>query len=134
MQGDASTRAYERLVKPDGATAVLDDPPPRPDGPPVHYGKSYSALARLAENIRPFVAMDKGLRAQGFSAPEILAFDLDAGVAIIEDFGSEGLVDGHGIVARTLCRGRRGARPAASSEAAGYAADRRRCDLSHPAL
>ncbi len=98
MQGDASTRAYERLVKPDGATAVLMISPPRPDGPPVHYGKSYSALARLADTIRPFVAVDKGLRAQGFSAPEILAVDLDAGVAVLEDFGSEGLVDGHGIV------------------------------------
>ncbi len=99
MQGDASTRVYERLVKPDGTTAVLMISPPRPDGPPVHYGKSYSALARLAENIWPFVAIDKGLRAQGFSAPEILAFDLDAGVAVLEDFGAEGMVDRHGIVA-----------------------------------
>ena len=32
MQGDASTRAYERLVKPDGETAILMISPPRPDG------------------------------------------------------------------------------------------------------
>jgi N-acetylmuramate 1-kinase len=99
MQGDASTRTYERLIKPDGATAVLMISPPRPDGPPVRHGKSYSALARLAENIRPFVAIDKGLRAQGFSAPDILALNLDAGVAILEDFGNEGLADRRGVVA-----------------------------------
>jgi N-acetylmuramate 1-kinase len=99
MQGDASTRAYERLVKPDGTTAVLMIFPPRADGPPVRYGKSYSALARLAENIRPFVAIDQGLRAEGFSAPEILACNLDAGLAIIEDFGDEGIIEGGGIVA-----------------------------------
>jgi tRNA threonylcarbamoyl adenosine modification protein YjeE len=98
MQGDASTRAYERLVKPDGTTALLMIFPPRPDGPPVRYGKSYSALARLAENIQPFVAIDKGLRAQGLSAPEIHAYDLDAGLAVLEDFGEEGVAGSHGIV------------------------------------
>ncbi len=98
MQGDASTRAYERLVKPDGTTAVLMISPQRPDGPAVRFGKSYSALARLAENIRPFVAIDKGLRAEGFSAPEILAFDLDAGLAILEDFGDEPFVGTDGII------------------------------------
>ena len=34
MQGDASTRAYELLVKADGDKAVLMISPPRPDGPP----------------------------------------------------------------------------------------------------
>lgn len=95
MLGDASTRAYERLIKPDGTTAVLMISPPRPDGPPIRFGKSYGALAHLAENIRPYVAIDKGLREEGFSAPEIYAVDLDAGVAVIEDFGSESvIVDG----------------------------------------
>jgi tRNA threonylcarbamoyl adenosine modification protein YjeE len=98
MQGDASSRLYERLIKPDGTTAVLMMAPPRPDGPAVRYGKSYSALARLADNIRPFIAVSKGLRAEGLSAPEILAFDLDAGLAILEDLGPEGVVDGDGIV------------------------------------
>jgi hypothetical protein len=92
MQGDASTRAYERLVKPDGTTAVLTISPPRPDGPPIRFGKSYGTLAHLAENIRPYMAIDKGLRAEGFSAPEIYAADLDVGVAVIEDFGSDGVV------------------------------------------
>jgi tRNA threonylcarbamoyl adenosine modification protein YjeE len=98
MQGDASTRVYERLIKPDGTTAVLMISPPRPDGPPVRFGKSYSALARLAEDIRPFVAIDRRLRAEGLSTPEILAFDLEGGVALLEDFGDRGIVEQHEIV------------------------------------
>lgn len=99
MQGDASTRTYERLAKPGRSPAILMISPPRPDGPPIRYGKSYSAIARLAENITPFLAIDRGLRAHGFSAPEIYACDAEAGLAVIEDFGSEGLVDERGPIA-----------------------------------
>ncbi len=98
MQGDASTRSYERLVNEEGATAILMISPPRPDGPPLRYGKSYSAIAKLAEDIRPFIAVAKGLRAQGLSAPEILAYDLSAGLAIIEDLGSEPITSNGGII------------------------------------
>jgi N-acetylmuramate 1-kinase len=98
MLGDASTRAYERLTKADGTTAVLMISPPRADGPPIRFGKSYGTLARLAENIRPYVAIDSGLRAEGFSAPEIYAADLNVGVAVIEDFGGEGVVDNGAII------------------------------------
>jgi len=56
LQGDASTRTYERLVQ--GARrAVLMNAPRRPDGPPVRNGLPYSAIAHLAEDVRPFVAM-----------------------------------------------------------------------------
>ncbi len=55
-------------------------------------------MARLAENIRPYVAIDTGLRAEGFSAPEIYAADLDVGVAVIEDFGADGVTDGGAII------------------------------------
>jgi N-acetylmuramate 1-kinase len=99
MQGDASTRAYEKLTKPNGETAILMISPPRADGPPVRDGKPYSAIARLAENIAPFIGMDNGLRAQGFSAPRIIASDLEAGLAIIEDFGSEGVTRDNSPVA-----------------------------------
>lgn len=98
MQGDASTRAYEHLAKPGRPPAILMISPARPDGPPIRYGKSYSAIARLAENITPFLAIDRGLRTHGFSAPEIYACDSEAGLAIIEDFGSEGLIDAQGPI------------------------------------
>lgn len=98
MLGDASTRAYERLTKADGARAILMISPPRPDGPPVRYGKPYSAIARLAENIRPFVAIDRALREEGLSAPQIYAADLDSGFAVLEDLGGEGVVDESGPI------------------------------------
>ena len=98
MMGDASTRAYERLLKPNGTKAILMISPPRPDGPPIRYGKPYSAIARLAEDIRPFLAVDGALRAMGFSAPAIYAHDTQTGLAIIEDLGAELLVHDDGII------------------------------------
>lgn len=96
LQGDASTRAYERLIRPsDGRSAILMIAPRRPDGPPVRNGKPYSQIAKLAEDVKPFVALAHGLRSHGFSAPAIYASDLDAGLLLIEDLGSEGvLADG----------------------------------------
>ncbi len=96
LQGDASTRAYERLVKPTGETAILMISPPRPDGPPVRRGKPYSAIAKLAETVHAFVALDRGLRAIGFSTPEIYGEDLDAGLLLLEDFGAEPVVEKEG--------------------------------------
>jgi N-acetylmuramate 1-kinase len=88
LQGDASIRAYERLTKPDGETAILMISPPRRDGPILRFGKPYAAIARLSPDIRAFVAMDEGLRALGYSAPAIIACSIDEGLALIEDFGS----------------------------------------------
>ena len=98
MLGDASTRAYERLTRPDGSKAILMISPPRPDGPPVRYGKPYSAIAKLAENIRPFIAIDRILRDDGLSAPQIYAADIESGFAVLEDLGSEGVVDDNGPI------------------------------------
>ena len=70
IQGDASTRSYERLTL-DDKSLILMNSPRRPDGPPVRDGKPYSAIAHLAENVTPFVAMANGLRERGFSAPAI---------------------------------------------------------------
>ncbi|WP_457797548.1 tRNA (adenosine(37)-N6)-threonylcarbamoyltransferase complex ATPase subunit type 1 TsaE [Methylocystis sp. S23] len=98
LLGDASSRAYETLEKPNGQRAILMISPPRPDGPPIRYGKSYSAIARLAENVKPFVALAHGLRAHGLSAPEIYGQDLEAGLLIVEDLGREGVVDANGPI------------------------------------
>lgn len=86
LQGDASARGYARLLLPD-RQAVLMNAPRQPDGPPIRDGKPYSALVHLAEDVKPFVAVAEALRARGFSAPEILAFDLDRGFIVLEDFG-----------------------------------------------
>jgi tRNA threonylcarbamoyl adenosine modification protein YjeE len=98
MQGDASTRAYERLERPSGETAILMISPARPDGPPVRRGRPYSAIARLAESVHAFAAMGRGLLDQGFSAPRILAEDLDTGLLLLEDLGTAGVVDDGGPI------------------------------------
>jgi N-acetylmuramate 1-kinase len=93
MPGDASTRSYARLVK-DDATLILMNSPKRPDGPAIYHGKSYSAAVHLAEDVKPFVAIARGLRERGFSAPAIHHGDLEAGFLITEDLGSAAFVEG----------------------------------------
>jgi N-acetylmuramate 1-kinase len=99
LQGDASTRAYERLTQPNSTSAILMIAPRRPDGPAIRRGKPYSVIAKLAESVHPFVAMAKGLRTLGLSAPEIIAADLDTGILLIEDLGAEPIVDTNGPMA-----------------------------------
>jgi tRNA threonylcarbamoyl adenosine modification protein YjeE len=94
MQGDASTRIFERLTL-GSRTAVLMNAPRRPDGPPVRDGKPYSAIAHLAEDVVPYVALAAGLRRIDLSAPEILHADLDRGLILMEDLGNEPIVGGN---------------------------------------
>jgi hypothetical protein len=69
LAGDASPRRYDRLSR--GAeTAVLMDAPPD-----------------KAEDVRPFVAMARHLRALGLSAPAVLAEDAASGFLLLEDLG-----------------------------------------------
>ena len=93
MAGDASTRSYARLIRDDGVVILMNSPR-RPDGAAAYDGKSYSAAVHLAEDVRPFVAIDGGLRERGFSTPVIHHADLNAGFLITEDFGSAGFVEG----------------------------------------
>jgi N-acetylmuramate 1-kinase len=93
LAGDASTRCYERLTL-GQRQVILMNSPRRPDGPPVRGGRPYSAIAHLAEDVKPFVAMANALRSYGFSAPEIHAADLTEGFIVLEDLGAELVVDG----------------------------------------
>ena len=96
MQGDASARAYERLTASDGQTAILMISPPRPDGPILRYGKPYAAIAKLAPDIRAFLAVAEGLRALGYSSPRVFAHSVADGLALLEDFGAETIADERG--------------------------------------
>ena len=93
VTGDASTRSYARLIR-NAKPSILMNAPPRPDGPALYDGKSYSAAVHLAEDVKPFVAMSGALRERGFSAPAIHHADLDAGFLVLEDFGNALFVEG----------------------------------------
>lgn len=96
LTGDSSFRAYERIRTADGRKFVLMDSPARSNGPPIRDGKPYSQLVHLAENVRPFIAVGRYLRKLGLSAPEIYEIDTDQGILLIEDLGSEGVLDENG--------------------------------------
>jgi hypothetical protein len=96
LTGDSSFRAYERIRTADGRDYVLMDSPARSNGPPIRDGKPYSQLVHLAENVKPFIAVDKYLRDIGLSAPEIYETDTEQGILLIEDLGSEGVLDAEG--------------------------------------
>ena len=94
--GDASTRAFERLHLPDGTTRFFMDQPPALEtlvGPPEateaeRVALGYNAAARLAGgSVAAFVTAADWLRGRGLSAPRIDAFDVDAGLVVLEDLG-----------------------------------------------
>ncbi|GGH29284.1 hypothetical protein SAMN05444007_104378 [Cribrihabitans marinus] len=70
LAGDASNRRYDRITTRDGRSAILMDDP----------SETGDAVAR-------FVAIAGHLRANGLSAPDILARDIPAGLLLLEDLG-----------------------------------------------
>lgn len=88
LAGDASTRRYERLRGPRGP-AVLMDWPRAPEAAVPSGQFSYSQIAHLAVDCRPFVAVGEYLRGQGLAAPEIFARDIENGLLLLEDLGDD---------------------------------------------
>jgi aminoglycoside/choline kinase family phosphotransferase len=86
LQGDASSRRYERIAD-EHRTAVLMDWPAKGMLP---AGDTRAAFR--ARDVRAFLAVDEALRAAGFSAPEIYAADAPAGLVLMEDFGALGVL------------------------------------------
>src|SRR5215218_11492197 len=72
LAGDASFRRYFRVVHGNRSAVLMDAPPPH-------------------EDPRPFIAVAEWLTGRGLSAPEILARDLEKGLLLLDDFGSERL-------------------------------------------
>jgi aminoglycoside/choline kinase family phosphotransferase len=107
LPGDASTRRYERLTLPSGQSLMLMDAPPLAESPhcdPAWTGEQriaagWNASARLAAGrVDAFAATAAYLRSLGLSAPDVLALDAPAGLAVIEDFGD-------GVFARLIEHG-----------------------------
>ncbi len=98
LDGDASTRRYERLTLPTGTTLMLMDQAPAAESSPAdpswsperRRAEGWNAVARLsAGRIDAFAAVATHLRSLGLSAPEIVAVDAEAGLAVLEDFGDD---------------------------------------------
>ena len=98
LAGDASTRRYERLATPSGRSLIFMDQPPAVESAPCppsatpeqRIRAGYNASARLAAGrIEAFIAAAEHLRAQGLSAPEVIAADPGQGLAVLEDLGDD---------------------------------------------
>jgi aminoglycoside/choline kinase family phosphotransferase len=96
LSGDASTRLYERLRLSDGTRLIFMDQPPvleTPSCPPEatpgeRIAMGYNAASRLAAgSVAAFVATAAYLRSLGLSAPRVVAHDIEAGLAVLEDLG-----------------------------------------------
>ena len=107
LPGDASTRRYERLTTPDGRSLMLMDQAASAESPPAdpswtpeqRLASGWNATARLsAGRIEAFAAVADHLRRLGLAAPEIIAVDAAAGLAVLEDFGDD-------LFARVIERG-----------------------------
>lgn len=96
LAGDASTRAFERVLSNAGAV-ILMNAPAREEGPLADDGRSYDAVAHRSRDVRAFVAIDLALRRAGIRAPEVRAADMKAGLLLVEDLGDEGVVDAEGL-------------------------------------
>ncbi|HIE80480.1 MAG TPA: hypothetical protein EYQ03_07595, partial [Nitrospinaceae bacterium] len=68
LAGDASFRRYQRISLGQRRAILMNSPPDK-------------------ENVVRFVFITKLLRSLGYSAPEIYAEDLEAGLILLEDFG-----------------------------------------------
>jgi hypothetical protein len=98
LAGDASTRLYERLHRAGKPSLIFMDQPPNaetapcpPDATPdQRRALGYNASARLAAGrVEAFVACATYLRGRGLSAPEVVAADAPAGLAVLEDLGDD---------------------------------------------
>jgi tRNA threonylcarbamoyl adenosine modification protein YjeE len=97
IQGDASSRSYERLQLGEKSAIAINAVPPK-HGPAIRMGKTYRQLARLSDHVDSFIAISHGLIDQGLSAPEIYAADVADDLLIVEDFGTEGIVGPQGPI------------------------------------
>jgi len=98
LPGDASTRRYERLTPTNGPGLMLMDQVAAAESPAAdpswsperRKAEGWNAIARLsAGRIEAFAAVASHLRSVGLSAPDIVALDAPAGLAVLEDFGDD---------------------------------------------
>ena len=99
IPGDAGTRRYLRLRRGSDHAVLMIAPRAaegagEPEGATVEDRRAigYNALARLAgPHLEAFLAIAQALTRRDLSAPRILAHDIPAGLALLEDFGDADL-------------------------------------------
>ncbi|WP_374575315.1 N-acetylmuramate/N-acetylglucosamine kinase AmgK [Phenylobacterium sp.] len=97
LAGDASTRRYERLHRPGKPSLIFMDQPPVESSPcppaatpAERRAAGYNAMARLAAGrVDAFICAADWLHGQGLSTPRVAAFDVEAGLAVLEDLGDD---------------------------------------------
>ncbi len=70
LAADASFRRYDRLTEGTRRAVLMDAPPPQ-------------------ENVRPFLGLARHLVGLGYSAPRVLAEDIENGLLLLEDLGDD---------------------------------------------
>ncbi|MCO5081879.1 MAG: tRNA (adenosine(37)-N6)-threonylcarbamoyltransferase complex ATPase subunit type 1 TsaE [Rhizobiaceae bacterium] len=93
LTGDASARSYETVSLAGEEPRILMNSPPLVLGPVVKNGKAYAEIAHTSRTVAAFVGVDRALAEAGVSVPRIHAQDLDHGFLLIENLGSEGVID-----------------------------------------
>jgi len=88
MQGDASSRSYERLCL-ERKQAILMNIPTNMNSNIEGEDKTYSSATYLAEGTSQFIKIAKVLTKNGFSAPKIFASEPENGLLLLEDLGEK---------------------------------------------
>lgn len=97
IPGDASTRRYEKLQLGEKRAVLMDAPAAAesksasPDASEEQRrALGYNAVARLAgPNMHAFTGVASELVKRGFAAPKVYAADIEKGLALLEDLGSD---------------------------------------------
>jgi len=97
IAGDASGRRYERITNELNSAVLMIVPLTKPNQN-IRANKTYREIAKLSDSLDTFVAISNGLLTYGFSAPKILKHDLQNGLILTEDLGSEPIFNSDGPI------------------------------------
>lgn len=90
IDGDLSTRSYQRAYHSENKqTAILMDMPKREPGPILGDGRRYDLVAHRVTELAPMITIAENLETAGLTVPKCFGHQLDKGLALWEDFGSE---------------------------------------------
>lgn len=93
VQGDASTRHFERASLGDESAIVMHWPPF--GALPVHAdGLSYEEIVHATDSLDAFLAIGDELRRHGFRTPKLLGADDERRLLLLEDLGNDSIAPG----------------------------------------